>query len=371
MGETGVSSGVIPTPESVAGTPLATAPSAPPKIGGLLGFLRRHPLVLLVLLSPGIPEYLSGSSAWSALVLNPGLFLFQIGANLGLYGPGVILIREAKVRWHKGWATVLLLGAAYGILEEGDALGTLFDPRSNNAGVLGTFGHWLGVSWVWASGVLLVHMVYSISIPILLVGLAFPETRMRSLLSNRRIGVTLSILGADVLLLALFIVRAIRFWMGLPVLIGSFITIGALICLAYKAPATWPARERTVKRRGFRFTVLAGIAVYPAVILIEGFSGRFENPVLTLLLVVGWEYVSLRWVIHNLDFSGNERMLTAFAFGLLVPLFVSGMIVNFPVELVLVEDVALLLFFRYVFRLYPSGGIASNIQSRPSAVTSD
>ena len=146
---------------------------------GLIGFFRRHPILLLLLLSPGIPEYLSGSSAISAIVLNPALFGFQIAANLGLYAPGVLLIREARIRWHKGWATVLILGAAYGILEEGVALSTLFDPESNNAVVLGTYGHWLGVSWVWMSGVLLVHMVYSVSIPILLVGLALPEHATR------------------------------------------------------------------------------------------------------------------------------------------------------------------------------------------------
>lgn len=66
----------------------ATQPSTGPRATGVLGFLRRHPLLMLVLLSPGIPEYLSGSPAWSALVLNPGFFLFQIAANLGLYGPG-------------------------------------------------------------------------------------------------------------------------------------------------------------------------------------------------------------------------------------------------------------------------------------------
>jgi hypothetical protein len=326
---------------------------------------------MLLLLSPGIPEYLSGSSAWSALILNPGLFLFQIAANLGLYGPGVILIREAKVRWHKGWATVLLLGTAYGILEEGDALSTLFDPKSNAAGVLGTFGHWLGVSWVWASGVLLVHMVYSISLPILLVGLAFPDTRERSLLSNRGICAAFAILGVDVLLLALFIVRAIHFWMGVPVLIGSFVAIGVLVYLARRAPANWPSRRQAGPRRGIRFTVLAGVVIYPAVILIEAFSARLGNPVLTLLLVLAWEYFSLRWVIGNLNFAGNERYLTAFALGLLIPLFVSGLIVNFPVELVVVEDVALLLFFRYLFRLYPSGtvraGATSPAQPTPAA----
>jgi hypothetical protein len=355
-------------PEGQSGIALSSVPQSPSGGAGILGYLGRHPILMLLLLSPGIPEYLSGSSAWSAVILNPGLFVFQIAANLGLYGPGVVLIREAKVRWHKGWGTVLSLGAAYGILEEGVALSTLFDPKSNNAGVLGTFGHWLGVSWVWASGVLLVHMVYSIALPILLVGLAFPETRARSLLSNRGIGVAFAILGADVFLLALFVVRSIHFWMGTPVLVGSFIAIGALVYLAHKAPATWPSRKQSSPRRGIRFTFLAGIAVYPGVILVQAFSGRLDEPILTILLVLGWEYLSLRWVLSNLNFAGNERRLTAFTFGLLIPLFVSGLIVNFPLELVLIEDIGLILFFGYLFRIYPSGRTEAGEASARSPV---
>jgi len=58
----------------------------------------------------------------NAIVLSPLTFLFGIVAKLGIYGSDVLLIREAKVRWQKGWATVLLfLGADCGILEEGIA----------------------------------------------------------------------------------------------------------------------------------------------------------------------------------------------------------------------------------------------------------
>ncbi|TLY00676.1 MAG: hypothetical protein E6K95_08175, partial [Thaumarchaeota archaeon] len=66
---------------------------------GPFGYLRRHPVLFLLLLSPGIAEYLSGSSPVAALVINPGQFVFQIVANAGLYGPGVLLVREATVRW--------------------------------------------------------------------------------------------------------------------------------------------------------------------------------------------------------------------------------------------------------------------------------
>ncbi len=59
------------------------------------------------------------------------MFLFQLAGNLGLYVPGALIVREAMVRWNKGWGSVLLLGAAYGILEEGVALSTLFNPKAH------------------------------------------------------------------------------------------------------------------------------------------------------------------------------------------------------------------------------------------------
>src|SRR3989441_7174111 len=92
------------------------------------------------------------------------------------------LVRESTVRWRKGGATVLLLGAAYSFLEEGVALSTLFNPTAGRVGALGSLGQWLGVSGVWAEGVVLVHVFYSISPPLHLLRLAVPETVGKSLL---------------------------------------------------------------------------------------------------------------------------------------------------------------------------------------------
>jgi len=91
-------------------------------------------LLFLFLLTPGIPEYLGSASQVTWIVLSPLAFFGQLAANLGLYGSGVILIREAMIRWKKGWASVFLLGVAYGIVEEGLALWTLFNPLAQPVG---------------------------------------------------------------------------------------------------------------------------------------------------------------------------------------------------------------------------------------------
>ena len=87
-----------------------------------------QPAWFLFFFAPLTVEYVSGSSQY--------LNAFVHVANLLLYGAGTILIREARVRWRKGWLAVFILSVAYMIAEEGLMLNTLFDPTKNNVGRL-------------------------------------------------------------------------------------------------------------------------------------------------------------------------------------------------------------------------------------------
>jgi hypothetical protein len=148
------------------------------RLSRVIAYFRQHPVLLLLAFTPGIPEYLSGSSSVALGVRNPGVFFLFLGLNLGLYGPGVLLVREAHVRWKKGWSTLVLLGSAYALLEEGTALSTLFNPQASVVGGLGSYGHAYGVSWVWLIGVLGIHVIYSVGLPIVLLGTAHPTIRI-------------------------------------------------------------------------------------------------------------------------------------------------------------------------------------------------
>lgn len=78
--------------------------------------MRREGAAALVLLflSPIIAEFLSGSTTPTEFI-NPVVLLML----LGLYGTSALLIRELRVRHGLGYASVLVLGFAYGVLEEG------------------------------------------------------------------------------------------------------------------------------------------------------------------------------------------------------------------------------------------------------------
>ena len=130
------------------------------------------PALTLFFLAPAIGELLSGSAP-PAEFFNP----FTLLLLAALYGSGAILVRELRLRWQQGWLAVFILGAAYGIIEEGWMVKSFFDPNWMDLGVLGSYGRWAGVNWVWTVGLTVYHAVFSIAIPILLVETAFPKTR--------------------------------------------------------------------------------------------------------------------------------------------------------------------------------------------------
>jgi hypothetical protein len=90
---------------------------------------------------------------------------------LGLwYGAGAVLIREIARRTARGWPTILLLGLAFGLLEEGLLTQSLFNPHYLGFDLI-SYGYlgWLGTGVPWAIFVLTLHVVWSIATPIVLV----------------------------------------------------------------------------------------------------------------------------------------------------------------------------------------------------------
>src|SRR6186713_1284854 len=84
-----------------------------------LSLLLRY--LTLVLASTLIAELLSGSTPLSRG--NQRLPQFF------LYGSGSVLIREITRRLGLGWGTLILLGFAFGLVEEGWALQSVFNPH--------------------------------------------------------------------------------------------------------------------------------------------------------------------------------------------------------------------------------------------------
>jgi hypothetical protein len=133
-------------------------------------FNRILPALILLVLTPVLAEYMLGDV--EATFLQPLVLL------LPMYGGGALFIREITRRTGRGWPTILLLGLAYGLLEEGLGDFTLFS--SSFMGIdLNSYGHVpaLGIGLPWTLFCVPLHAVWSIAAPIALVEALFPDRR--------------------------------------------------------------------------------------------------------------------------------------------------------------------------------------------------
>jgi hypothetical protein len=151
------------------------------------------PALVLFFLSPVVGELLSSASPPVEFFSVFGLTVMSV-----LYGSGALLVREACIRWGTGWPGRLMLGAAYGIVEEGLMVKSFFDPNWPDLGVLGSYGRIYGVNWVWSLELTIYHCLFSICIPIVLTELTFPKWRDRPWLKMPGLVVFGVLLAADV-----------------------------------------------------------------------------------------------------------------------------------------------------------------------------
>ncbi|GAA1677375.1 hypothetical protein GCM10009765_28350 [Fodinicola feengrottensis] len=127
---------------------------------------RLVPVLVLFLLAPFVAEYVLGNIPPSRLFLLPMMAL--------LYGTGAVLIREVTRRTGRGWPTIVLLGLAYAVIEEGIATQSLFNPNYVGLHLLAYgFVPALGIAGPWTAYMLGLHTAWSISVPLLLTETMF------------------------------------------------------------------------------------------------------------------------------------------------------------------------------------------------------
>jgi hypothetical protein len=304
-------------------------PPSPVVPRGFVAALKRHPIVCLAILTPGIPEYLSTSSSLVSVVTNPAFFLLQLAINVAQYTAGALLVREALLRWKKSWGTGVLLALAYGIAEEGLGDNTLFNSTHGADGVLGSFGRFAGVNWVWATGVLAFHVIYSIGIPILLLGLALPETRGRSFLGRRGIALALVSVGAAAGVEMTIVWGVDHFWLGWYLLGGSLAAIGLLVAAAHGVPSRFlaPTPGRPSLSSGIAFAI--GFLAFPLAFVLEyGFTSSRVPPALLIGIEVAAFAVLFEYVRRRVGTKENRQVLVDLSFGFVLWLAIFGFLLT-------------------------------------------
>ncbi|RAQ94214.1 hypothetical protein [Thermogemmatispora tikiterensis] len=136
---------------------------------------------------------------------------------------------------------MLLLGVAYGLVEEGLAIQSCFNPTLFGAADWGAriFGI-NGVYTLWAVGY---HAVWSVAIPILLTDLLFPAERKKPYLGRVGLVVTGIFYVLGVALIGFFLFRSTHYLappplLGLTVLVVAMLVMAALRLLPRNRPET-------------------------------------------------------------------------------------------------------------------------------------
>ena len=213
------------------------------------------PAITLLLLAPALGELLSGSAPPSEFFNPVALVLLAF-----LYGGGALLVRDAVRGRRKGYPSLLCLGAAYAIFEEGIVCKSFFDPNWPDLGALGTYGRWLGTNWAWLAMLTLYHTIVSIAVPILLVEVSFSARRSDKWLGTSWRNALLAVMGLWALL-GYFVLS--KFRPPWPHYLIAWATVFALIWLAPRLPVRLglvpgPRRSRPawLWAVGFLWTVL-------------------------------------------------------------------------------------------------------------------
>lgn len=224
-----------------------------------------------------------------------------------MYGAGVLVIREAVVRVGGGWPSLVLLGVAYELAEDGLGLQALTSPRMYGAADWGLRA--LGVNLTYWESQIGVHVVLSVLVPIALANLLFPARCAEPYLSKRGLLGTGVLAVVGVIGLRVFLSGALDPGYRMPWgWAAAFLAL--IVALGLLALVVLPRRRLSPQRRVARSAPRPGVVGFVSLYL----TMAFLTTLLPLGLGTGLLFGDLMPPVLRLIFGP----LTAIPFGWLV-----------------------------------------------------
>jgi hypothetical protein len=131
-------------------------------------------------LSAALTELVTGSTTVTAFFHPVSLAFLLLGYSLP-----VLLLREYAVHRGLGYASLIALGVAYGIYNEGLWAKTIIQPAELPVRQFDHYGRYLGVNLPWGLVISFYHAFAAVLIPILVVHTRFPRVCDQPWLSVR------------------------------------------------------------------------------------------------------------------------------------------------------------------------------------------
>jgi hypothetical protein len=262
-----------------------------------------------MILAPFLGEMISGSSPPSEY-FQPLTFLLLTM----LYGTGAVVIREIARRWKKGWVSILLMGMAYGIFEEGVMVRSFFDPGWQDLGQLAFYGRWIGVNWIWSIALTIFHAVVSISIPIAITEMLYPEKKDTLWLSKNELIISIIIFFINALLGPFFGMK-----ISTAGMLASILSITGLVFLAYK----WPVitEENKFIKAASQWKIIS----VGSLLMVGLIAGMWILPslsvpwIITFIYLSGLPWIGIQWFRRLGVNRWTEKQQWAGVIGLLIP----------------------------------------------------
>lgn len=280
------------------------------------GWRRLAPVVFVLVVAPITAEYLIG---YDDTIGNPLALIFGVLFFGPLYGAPAVLIREITVRRRLGWATVLLLATAFGLIQAGLIDQSLFDPDYRHipywqAMRQPTFMPWAGTSAYMAVTFVAGHVFGSIGAPIALAQLWWPARSRTPWLGvpGTLVVVGLWGFGASFILKDQLDQSAFRISPGQTA--GTLAVVVALVLLALTRRP--PLGQSTLERRPARGRApspLVVVMVTTGLLLVRNLIGYTWLPVLGAIgAIATWLVVMSRWAPRR---GWTDRHLAAVVTG--------------------------------------------------------
>ncbi len=235
---------------------------------------RRWPVILVFLLLAGlIPETIATDSTSVAKIVASPISLIFVAL---FYGTADLVIREAIIRRPLGTAGKLLLGVAFGFVNEGVVAGTWYTVRPDG------YAYVHGIDWSWAVSLTVFHIFVSVLMPIYLIDSVFPSIAGVPLLRRRGIIIT-TILFVAFSSLAIFAPH----YRGQRALV--MITALALALIALRLPPARPALPTAIQAKpapgvwrlrilGFLAMLVYFLCIYLLPVLFAAIGKRLGAP---------------------------------------------------------------------------------------------
>jgi hypothetical protein len=262
---------------------------------------RPPPWLTLLLLAPALGELLSGSSPPSEFFQPLGFTVMTV-----LYGCGALICRELKVRWRKGVGSLILLGCAYAILEEGLMVASFFNPNWGDLGALRGFGRALEVNWVWAVELTIYHAFFSVTVPVLLVELMYPDMKAEPWLSGRGFKLVAGALALDVAAGFLLFGQLLGYYPPVPQYIFFVAIAYFFVRAASTLPSDWLRRGIRPMRRPLYYSTLSLVTVLVCGLVIGVLPNVSRAFFMPILVIVAEVLIVLAVVCHLRGFNWRD-----------------------------------------------------------------